>query len=275
MKKILVAVAVASLTASASYAAFTAKTANTPAAGVINSVHDMRGYAGTGTDVTVAGIDQNRVCAFCHTPHHAYDPAASGLDYSPLWAHEVNTANFTPYQSTTINSTLFSAADNLIGPSRLCMSCHDGTIAVDTHYDTVATTKLQQNDAFNSPTVGFGSAGGGHDLANDHPIGFDYVAVAKGVDGNTPGSSTIATEDNWIVAPGTGAGALQYKNNTNNLTVRERLYVPSTAIGDVGIMTCATCHDVHNRKNMDNNGLNYLVLAPQADSALCLTCHIK
>ncbi|QEM70302.1 hypothetical protein FO488_19205 [Geobacter sp. FeAm09] len=42
---------------------------------------------------------------------------------------------------------------------------------------------------------------------------------------------------------------------------------------------CATCHDVHNKKNTytttGTEPVNYLVLAPQKDSALCLTCHIK
>jgi hypothetical protein len=44
-------------------------------------------------------------------------------------------------------------------------------------------------------------------------------------------------------------------------------------------MTCATCHDVHNKKNLytttGTEAVNYLVLAPQAGSKLCLSCHIK
>ena len=99
MKKILVAVAVASLTATASYGAFVAKTANTPAAGVLNSVHDMRGYAGTGVDVTVGGVDQQRVCAFCHTPHHALADNTGGIaDYLPLWSHALTSqVNYNAY----------------------------------------------------------------------------------------------------------------------------------------------------------------------------------
>jgi nitrate/TMAO reductase-like tetraheme cytochrome c subunit len=57
---------------------------------------------------------------------------------------------------------------------------------------------------------------------------------------------------------------------TYRVKVADRLYQGQ-------YMTCATCHDVHNRMNQDDPAAaaNYLVLAPQKDSALCLTCHIK
>ena len=42
-------------------------------------------------------------------------------------------------------------------------------------------------------------------------------------------------------------------------------------------MTCATCHDVHNKDNAVNTlgGFNYFVYSNQAGSSLCLTCHAK
>jgi hypothetical protein len=42
-------------------------------------------------------------------------------------------------------------------------------------------------------------------------------------------------------------------------------------------MTCATCHDVHNKDNANNTlgSMNYLVYSDQQNSSLCLTCHDK
>ncbi len=278
MKKTLTVAALVALTAGTALANWNGPTGTVPRTGVLNSVHDMRGYQGT-TDVTVAGKDQQRVCAFCHTPHHAYDAATYGLDYAPLWSHKVNQSTFNSYQSTTLqinaaNGGTGYESDVLVGPSRLCMSCHDGTIAVDTHYDNNANGFKLTSDAFNSPGVGAGPSGGGADLSNDHPIGFDYLNVAGATTTDTPGTNAANTGKDNFINPSTTA----YKGNTyaGNLTIAQRLYTPSYAAGK-GIMTCATCHDVHNRKNADDQtlGLTYLVLAPQKDSQLCLTCHIK
>jgi hypothetical protein len=273
MKKILLASAILALTASVASAQFAGPTATTPRAGVLNSVHDMRGYTTGVTDTTVGGIDQQRVCAFCHTPHHALADTGNGpapIEYLPLWSHEINTLTFNGYQSTTLQSTAYGS-DILVGPSRLCMSCHDGTVAIDTHYTQSGSSKLT-NDQFNNPGVGWGANGGGGDLTNDHPVGFDYNAVAGATTQDTPVAMT-STSDGYI-----NPSSVQFKNRPSGapaVTIADRLYKP-LGTSTVGIMTCATCHDVHNRKNGDEAiGINYLVMAPQRDSSLCLTCHIK
>ena len=56
-------------------------------------------------------------------------------------------------------------------------------------------------------------------------------------------------------------------------------------IGDVlyqgDIMTCATCHEVHNKENVvqdvgtDGSQPNYLLYAKETDSLICLSCHLK
>lgn len=233
----------------------------------------MRGYTTGVTDTTVGGIDQQRVCAFCHTPHHALADTGNGpapIEYLPLWSHEINTLTFNGYQSTTLQSTAYGS-DILVGPSRLCMSCHDGTVAIDTHYTQSGSSKLT-NDQFNNPGVGWGANGGGGDLTNDHPVGFDYNAVAGATTQDTPVAMT-STSDGYI-----NPSSVQFKNRPSGapaVTIADRLYKP-LGTSTVGIMTCATCHDVHNRKNGDEAiGINYLVMAPQRDSSLCLTCHIK
>jgi hypothetical protein len=249
--------------------------AGEPGTGVLGSVHDMR-------TVTVGAVDiggNDRVCAFCHTPHHAY-LGSSPSDYYPLWSRKLDIATFTPYASSTINAIDW-ATDIAIGPTRLCMSCHDGTIAPDQHYGNSGVKPgLTEANQGAGDAAWFGGAGVGagiKGLTNDHPVGFNYDTVATGP--STPGTNPTvgqvqgagAQEDVWIRAAGND---LVYTNNTWGIKVQDRLYTDPT--DGARYMTCATCHDVHNKKNMDTPAhANYLVLAPQSNSALCLTCHIK
>lgn len=261
-KQILLAVAILGLSAGAAYAAAGAGT------GVLGSVHDMR----IGNVGAVDFDGNNRVCAFCHTPHHAQTNIAAD-DYYPLWARDIDNNTFDAYRSATINAVDY-AGDIAIGPTRLCMSCHDGSIAPDQHYGKAGNgaTKLT-DDTYGHAGVGYLDQvlNTGNGLINDHPVGFNYNDVAAAASdvasGDVAGVSTLANKDNWIRPA--SSGNLVYKGNPANITVKSRLFQDQ-------FMTCATCHDVHNRKNVSSGETgNYLVLSPQADSALCLTCHIK
>jgi hypothetical protein len=125
---------------------------------------------------------------------------------------------------------------------------------------------------------GAGIGAGAVGLSNDHPLGFNYDTIAVGP--STPGVNPSVgqvqgaqpQQDVWIRA---AADDLTYTNNTWGIKVADRLYTDPA--DGARYMTCATCHDVHNKKNMDTAAqtANYLVLAPQKNSDLCLTCHIK
>src|SRR5512139_3263798 len=64
-----------------------------------------------------------QICQPCHTPHNA-DSTAQG---APLWNHEVTTASFQPYASPTLDASVGQPS----GVTKLCLSCHDGTVAID------------------------------------------------------------------------------------------------------------------------------------------------
>ena len=237
-------------------------------AGVVSSPHDMTVWGYTDS--------QTRVCAFCHTPHHS---STTGGDYLPLWSRAEDAKQFNvAYQSSTINASELHEAtsDKAIGPTRLCMSCHDGTIAPDQHYGTSAGAALLTEDSFPSIGKGSGVGYGTVGLTNDHPVGFDYAAVAAGPQTGDPALAAIQqardqpTADPWIRNE-----AALFLGNTLGIAIADRLYLSNGK----SYMTCATCHDVHNKKNLytatSAEDLNYLVLAPQAGSALCLSCHIK
>ena len=249
MKKLVTA---AALVAMGATAAFAAPAFNAPATGVVNSVHNINTLPGATVDA------QARVCAFCHTPHHALiDPTG---DEQPLWSHQYTgyINNWTPYHSPTLDANI---TDPLMGPSRLCMSCHDGVVAADQHYGIAGTKVGLGGDGFGGRDIGLADASGNANFSNDHPIGFDYTLVA--------GKAPATGSDKGIF----GAAGRTFKGNTNNptITVADTLYKGQ-------FMTCATCHDVHNKDNATNiaaSTRNYFVYAPQDGSQLCLTCHDK
>ncbi len=67
--------------------------------------------------------DYNEVCVYCHTPH-----GANKQTTAPLWNRTMNPGNYTLYNAPT---TLMRPVSTP-GPNSLtCLSCHDGTIAID------------------------------------------------------------------------------------------------------------------------------------------------
>jgi predicted CXXCH cytochrome family protein len=62
-------------------------------------------------------------CTFCHAPH-------SGLGgNTPLWNQKLSQKSYVPYSSTT-DPNLGNTQPTLGVTSSLCLSCHDGTVAV-------------------------------------------------------------------------------------------------------------------------------------------------
>lgn len=241
LKKLLGFVCMASLAAAGSAYSGTA-----PGTGVVGSLHDMNMISGTTPE------EQRRVCAYCHTPHHALaDPTG---DLQPLWSHQYTAylTNFIPYRSPTLQAQII---DPLLGPSRLCMSCHDGVVAVDQHYGMPGLKVGLGGDGWGGRDIGLAS-GGNADLSNDHPIGFSYRDAFD----NDVGAGLFPVTRAFI-------------DNGNN---------PDLTIEDVLLegeyLTCASCHDVHNRDNASHAKApdrNYFLYGPQDDSSLCLTCHDK
>ena len=239
-QKIVIMTALAALTLGTTLA-FGELTAD--GGGVVGSKHDMNVLVGAKPD------SKGRVCAFCHTPHHKLESGAL-LDYNPLWSHTINNTaviSQNTYKSVTFDSQdQMSITDPLTGPSRLCMSCHDGIIAVDQHYG-IAGTVVKDSDSFGGIAIYKGS-----DLSNDHPIGFDLNAIT----GRDGGIRTDLLTTN---------PALKDKK------IQDLGFKTGVGVVSVSIMTCASCHDVHNKDNVDSAFL-YEV---QAGSKFCLMCHDK
>lgn len=125
---------------------------------VIGSSHDFT----VGSPANVKSTTGTDACTFCHTPHQA-NPGV------PLWNHKLSQGvTYQVYQSSTVTSTMMQPTAN--DSSRLCLSCHDGTVALG---DTVNNGLIPfQNASAEGAMPATSSANFGANLADHHPVVF-------------------------------------------------------------------------------------------------------
>jgi predicted CXXCH cytochrome family protein len=130
---------------------------------VAGSRHDLSLSGGSSTRAT----SETQPCVFCHTPHNS-SPALQ------LWNRPASSVTYTTYGSSTFQSGQASGTFNTMpgrsagqptGSSRLCLSCHDGTIAL-------GATLNNGTIAMSGGTFVPATASVGTDLSNDHPVSF-------------------------------------------------------------------------------------------------------
>ncbi len=265
MKRLVGVLALALLVATPAFAGLNPRT------GVNGSMHDMNIYGGGTDDV------YGRVCVFCHTPHNA-QPMVDG-SAAPLWNHEQTAATFLPYEWATPENQTLVIADPMVGPSRLCLSCHDGVVAVDQHGPAVPFA----GSAGGVLAGGRGDIGNSGDLfglSDDHPIGFSYVdaiTTRNVVDGaGVLKDEVVPVTEFFATAIDTAqpAGTYNVVTRAGSRKIQDVLYGGE-------IMTCASCHEVHNKENViqaiGTNGItpNYFLYGAEDQSLICLSCHIK
>ena len=251
LKKVSLAIAVTGLMAGFAFAG------QLPQTGINGSLHDMNSVVGATDD------SLQRSCVFCHTPHNANAAVANG----PLWNRNDTALNGTAYGWVAPANFPIAITDPLTGASRLCMSCHDGSVAVDSHGSNQSTAGALKLGAANHAYV--------RDLTVTHPIGFTYDSAVAA----RPGELVAKTEG-FLTEP--SATLLAYGFDTR-VAARTGYAKSTIKIQDVlgtgdGVMTCASCHDVHNTVNAASDtgkSYNYFLRARQEGSAICLSCHIK
>ena len=189
-------------------------------ADIENSPHDFSkmGWAGGET------------CPPCHPPHDSGTPVAG-----PLWNHEASVAPFALYH----NSTLDDPVDRLGSVSKLCLSCHDGIVAIDTFSGNTGTTSMVGDEEIEI------------DVLNDHPIGvtWDHQTIHNNA------SSSFCSQCHVTMSMASRDMPLPF--------YEDDLAQPR--------MECATCHDPHNHVP---DGNEYLLRVTKKDGSLiCLYCH--
>jgi predicted CXXCH cytochrome family protein len=184
---------------------------------IVGSKHDFTTSAG-------------QVCVACHAPHNT-----AVLADAPLWNHQLNAAQtYTVYASTTMNATVGQPGST----SKLCLSCHDGTLAVNNFGGvTTATNKITTTGNL------------GTDLSNDHPIGITY-------------DDALATADGALKAPSTTSVTIGDAKTKTGMLSAVMLFGNK--------LECSSCHDVHNAFAVVGTKMVKTTAA-----TICTTCHVK
>jgi predicted CXXCH cytochrome family protein len=159
---------------------------------LVDSKHNLSA-SGHGIKAT----EETHICIFCHTPHSA-NPAA------PHWNRPSHGAIYTPYNSSTAKASFGQPA----GSSKLCLSCHDGTVALG-----MIISQAPVHFAGGIRRMPRGRSNLETDLSNDHPISFVYDSGLAALNGEL--------------------------NNPNSLD-------SAVTLDADGMMQCTTCHDPHN-----------------------------
>lgn len=142
---------------------------------------------------------ESQVCIFCHAPHNT-----GGV--RPLWNRDLPLTSYQIYQSTTLDAR----PGQPTGSSKLCLSCHDGTIALGSVLSRSEQIRMSGGDYIPAGLTNLGT-----DLSDDHPISFFYTAG-------------IAASDRQLVSP---------------------TALPSEVRLDAqGQLQCTSCHDAHHNR---------------------------
>jgi predicted CXXCH cytochrome family protein len=101
------------------------------------------------TGTNGVAVPNQEVCRPCHTPHNA------STEIGFLWNHALSGGGWTLFADADANSVFSSS-------SRLCLSCHDGTVAIDSYGGVTGTSFMSGDENL------------GTNLTNSHPIGVTY-----------------------------------------------------------------------------------------------------
>ncbi len=167
---------------------------------IVNSVHNLS-VSGIGN---TKSANESEICIFCHTPHNS-NPK------TPMWNRETGGSNYILYNSSTIQAV----PGQPDGSSILCLSCHDGTIALG----NVLSRKNEIDFSEKSTPFKYGKNNLTTDLSDDHMISFMY-------------NSTLSYKDGELKDP---------------------LSLSHPVTLEKGKVQCTTCHDPH--KNTYENFL--------------------
>ncbi len=191
------------------------------AVSVLNSKHNLS-VTGPGD---IKATSETRVCIFCHSSHNTSNEG-------PLWNHETSNSKAQTYQ----RSTMDSKAEQPNGATKLCLSCHDGTIAVGAIKGVTRPIKMNNVGPGGEIPVSK-SSNVGLDLSGTHPVSVKY-------------EQSLALTDNHLRWPPQD---------------------PEKIVGTDadGYVQCTACHDPHD----DSKSEKYPFWNKSTFDAVCVSCH--
>lgn len=263
--------------------------AATYSTGIFGTKHNLGNKNSTGTASTSA---TDQVCVFCHTPHAASSSGPKGV---PLWNKKTpDPTTYTVYTSDTLSSTASLQDGTNPTLSVACLSCHDGSLALDTVIYKPAMGGINANGATMGGTwsgVGNGvdangfmkaDANGmyliGKNLTTMHPVGMRYPNMANPPSGFV--TNTEIVQASLANASAAGTSAAKYYVDSSGMPGSKatsgqynryqlRLFVRNSDTYAAPYVECASCHDPH-MPDWDS-----FLRVPVAGSAICLSCHMK
>jgi len=270
------------MVSSASFAAVTPYTGGGMSS-IADSYHNLgannrRTTTPNGGSPSNHSTDTAEICVFCHTPHGGDNTAAV-----PIWNRKLNDpTTYTRYSS--IGTSTFDATEAPVGSVTIaCLSCHDGTQAIDSVINAPGSGGYNANGA----RIGNGFGGAdqtagqlatgivqnlGTDLSNDHPVSMQYAG--GGISTTTPSGTTNDPDFvaggsqthprgftlNNKAAPTSSSLSTLWWIERNDLSLnpadRDRtdiiLYSRDESLvpgGEQPFVECGSCHDPHNVDN--------------------------
>jgi len=247
---------------------------------VKDTKHNMNKVFGNNT------IQDNQVCLPCHAPHNQPDKTQD-----VLWNHVMPTQSYKLFSTgkdlqgrDLVESALVVGLDET---SKKCLSCHDGSVAVDSYGGytfsktvggsifgpTTGTHTLgAQNDIGGGSTAAF-VVGAGGDLSHDHPVGVQYPAT--GYNDPTKWTRTGYTTGVTVVYYKNPDGTSVYNTPGDPASGEKGAAVAGGGfeleggnIAGVGVVGCGSCHSPH------SDTYNFLTISNYG-SQLCMTCHTR
>ena len=197
---------------------------------VVDTVHNLS----AGGPGEIRALDETEVCKFCHIPHSSVVP-------EQLWAQRLSQSQ---YQVPEIRQggLVEMSAPQPDGSSRLCLSCHDGTVALGDIGGRPRGIAMAGGERLSPGHKGYV----GTDLSGSHPISF----VVPDQDPDMMGESS-----DMALRPLSAIKA-----------------DPDVPIDNKGKMQCTTCHDPHTDRYYQKDVVPRFWVKPSVQE-VCLTCH--
>lgn len=172
----------------------------------------------------VTGPNAN-TCIYCHAPHNAAN--------ATLWNQTLSSQPYELYSSDTAQNTTLQPTINR--PSQLCLSCHDGTVAVG---QTIAIGRLRMTGRMMSSDVFGMKLAGSHPFSLQTPLKDAANLVATLASSQTTKDSAVKLIDGNVECSSCHDVHNQFHDARN-----QNFLVRSNASGQL----CLACHDVTSR----------------------------
>jgi predicted CXXCH cytochrome family protein len=173
-------------------------------------------------------------CVYCHAPH-------AGRSERPLWNRELPNGPYIMYPQRTMLRDVQPT-----GTTRLCLSCHDGTIALD--------------DVINPPLLRTGP----------NPPGETIELCARSCHNGGSPKGGFNWENVWFEDDLSVHHPISVRYDPS----RSPGFQPAAAVEAAGLVLedgkvqCNTCHDPHTQANRP------FLRIPNTARSLCLVCHV-